>query len=466
MEQAPRPNFPAFCNHPARPSHFPSHEVNSMNVKIEDISSVKKKLSFEVPAQQVTEQIGKAYQKIGKTAKIKGFRPGKVPQAMLEKYYAAQMEEQVLTRLINDTYFKALVDHKIAAIADPEIMENSPLEKGKDFSFEALVEVRPEVVAKDYTGLALQKEMAVFDEQVIEARLEELRTSRAELQVSEAETVGLGDFAIIDFEGFVDGVPFQGGKAEGHQLELGSGSFIPGFEDQVVGMRRGEEKEIAVTFPENYGNKDLAGQPAIFRVVLQEIKTKVAPELDEEFAKGFGLESVAELKEKLTESHRTQETNRIEGDLRERLVSALIERNPIEVPETMVKSQLEYMLGNVKQRMQSQGLSMEMLGMNETSFGQMYRDTAVQQVQGSLILGAVARQEQIQVEPAEIDGKLQEIATMANAPLEAVKKYYASEENRRGLLAQIVEEKAVRFLLDRAVVQEVDKAELAPAEKE
>lgn len=437
-----------------------------MNVKIEDISSVKKKLSFEVPEQIVNEQISKAYQKIGKTAKIKGFRPGKVPQAMLEKYYAAQMEEKVLTSLINDSYFKALVEHKIAAISDPEIVENSPLEKGKPFAFEALVEVRPEVVAKDYAGLALQKEKAVFDEKVIEDRIEELRTSRAELQTTEADTAAEGDFAIIDFEGFVNGVPFQGGKAEGHQLELGSGSFIPGFEDQVVGMKLGEAKDIAVTFPENYGNKDLAGQPAIFKVVLHGLKTKVAPELDDDFAKGFGLESVTELKEKLREGYQKQELSRIDGDLRERLVTALIERNPIEVPESMVKSQLEYMLGNVKQRMQSQGMTMEMLGMNEDSFGQMYRDTAVQQVQGSLILGAVARQEKVQVEPAEIDGKLEEIAAMANAPLDAVKKYYASDENRRGLMAQIVEEKAVRLLLDQAVIEEVDKAQLAPADKE
>lgn len=437
-----------------------------MNVKIEDISSVKKKLSIEVPEQTVTEQIGKAYQKIGKTAKVKGFRPGKVPQAMLEKYYGAQMEEQVLTKLINDTYFKALVEHKIAAISDPEIVENSPLEKGKPFAFEALVEVRPDVVAKDYAGLTLQKEQTVFDEKVIEERIEELRTSRAELQPSSADVAAEGDFAVLDFEGFVNGTAFQGGKAESHQLELGSGSFIPGFEDQVVGMKLGEAKDIAVTFPENYGNKDLAGQPAIFKVVLHELKTKVAPALDDEFAKGFGLESVDELKEKLRESHQKQELSRIDGDLRERLVSELIKRNPIEVPESMVKSQLEYMLGNVKQRMQSQGMTMEMLGMNEASFGQMYRDTAVQQVQGSLLLGAVARQEKIAVEPTEIDGKLEEIAGMANAPLDAVKKYYAADENRRGLMAQIVEEKAVRLLLDQAVIEEVQKEQLAAADKE
>ena len=432
-----------------------------MNVQIEDVSSIKKKLSFEVDAEQVDAEIRKTYQKIAKTAKVKGFRPGKIPQAVLEKYYAPQMEEQVLGRLINDSYFKALVEHRISAVSDPEIVESSPLEKGKTFSYEAEVEVKPEIEVKDYTGLALQKESFEPDPQVVEDRLEELRAGRSQMEVSSREEARGGDSVVIDFEGFVDGEAFEGGKAEGHVLELGSGNFIPGFEEQLEGMKREEEREIEVTFPEEYGNKELAGKPATFKVVLREIKEKVLPELDDEFAKGFGLESFAKLKEEIDTSYRTQEKNRIDGDLRERLMNALIERNPVEVPEAMVSSQLDYMLGNVRNRMQSQGMSLEMLGLNEESFKQMYRETAVKQVQGSLILEAVAKQENLKVEDSEIDGKLEEVAAMANAPLDAVKKHYAGDDARRGLIMQIAEEKVVRFLLDNSTVEEVDKASLA-----
>jgi len=436
-----------------------------MNVRIEDVSSVKKKLSFEVGAEKVDAEIGKAYQKIAKSAKVKGFRPGKVPQHLLEKYYAPQMEEQVLNRLINDSYFKALVEHRIAAVSDPEIVESGTLEKGKPFTYAAQVEVKPEVEVKDYQGLALQKEKFEFDAKIVEERLEEMRAGRAEMVTSSRDEAAAGDFVTIDFEGFVDGTPFEHGKADDYQLELGSSSFIPGFEEQLQGMKRGEEREVQVTFPENYGSEELAGKPATFRVVLKEIKEKALPALDDEFAKGFGLESLAELKEKIEENYRQQETSRIDGDLRERLVTALIERNPVEVPETMVAGQLDYMLQNIRNRFRSQGMTLEMLGMNEESFKSMYRETAVKQVQGTLLLEGIARQESMKVENEEIDGKLAQIAEMSNAPLEAVRKYYGSDENRRGLVGQIVEEKAVQFLLGQAKIEEVEKEQLS-AEKE
>jgi trigger factor len=388
-----------------------------------------------------------------------------VPLHLLEKYYAPQMEEQVLNQLIKDSYFKALVEHRIAAVSDPEILENSPLEKGKPFSYSAQVEVKPEVSVQDYQGISLLKEKFEYEDRIVEERLEEMRASRSGMAVSPRDEARAGDFVMIDFEGFVDGTPFEHGKADDYQLELSAGSFIPGFEEQLEGMKRGEEREVKVSFPENYGSKELAGKPATFRVVLKEIKEKTLPALDDEFAKGFGLTSLAELKEKIEENYRQQETSRIDGDLRERLVSALIERNPVEVPETMVAGQLDYMLQNIRNRFKSQGMTLEMLGMNEESFRSMYRDTAVKQVQGSLLLEAVARQEQFKVENAEIDSKLQQIAEMANAPLEAVRQYYGNDENRRSLISQIVEEKAVQFLLTQSKIEEVAKAQLA-AEKE
>jgi len=433
-----------------------------MNVKIEEISSVSRRLSIDVAADQVNSEISAAYKQIAKTAKIKGFRKGKVPQAMLEKYYQPQMQEKVFTRLINDTYFKALAEHKIQAISDPKITESGELEKDKMFTYAAEVEIKPDVTAKDYSGFTLEKEKFKADPEVVEKRLENMQSSRTEQKVTSRKKVRQGDFVTIDFQGFVAGEAFEGGSADGHVLELGSGTFIPGFEEQLEGLKRDEEKELEVTFPEDYGNKELAGKPAVFKVTVREIKEKVPPKLDDEFAKEFGVETLAELKEKLQEDYQLQEKNRIDGDLKERLMTALIEQNPIEVPETMVSHQLDYMMQNIKNRMQSQGMSMEMLGMNDENFRQMYRDTAIKQVQGSLLLEAVTRQENLSFDDAEIDSKIEQIAEMANAPVDAVKNYYSGEGMRDQLVGQILEEKAIEFLLAQSKIKEVSKEKLQP----
>ncbi len=436
-----------------------------MDVQVQDISTIRKQLTFSIPAEQVDTEIATAYKKLAKTAKIKGFRPGKIPKNILERHYEPQMQEQVAGKLINDSYFKALVDHKIPAISHPDITESGDVAVGQSFAYTAEVEIKPEIEVKDYTGLKLEREKFVADPKAIDKKIEEMQASRSVLEVSKRKIAREGDFALIDFEGFVDGVPFAGGKGEDHELELGSGSFIPGFEDQVVGMKRDQEKEISVTFPEEYGSEELAGKPATFKVLLKEIKEKSLPKLDDEFAKGFGMDSVEQIRTKLDESYQIQEKARIENDLRERLMNRLIEKNPCEVPEVMVADQLEYMLGNIRSRMQQQGISMEMLGMNEESFGVMYRDTAVSQVQGSLILEAVARQEGITLEDDDLDTKLAEIATMSNAPLETVKNYYAKPEAKQGLLAQIIEEKTLTFLLSQSTVKDVAKEKLNPEDK-
>jgi trigger factor len=433
-----------------------------MNVKIEAISSVSKRLSFDVAAEQVNREIAAAYKQIAKTAKIKGFRKGKVPMAMLEKYYQPQMQEKVFTRLINDTYFEALAEHKIPAISEPKITESGELEKDKEFTYSAEVEVKPEVEAKDYAGLVLEKEKFKADPEVLEKRLEGLQSSRTEQQVTIRKKARQGDFVTIDFKGFVEGETFAGGSAEGHVLELGSGSFIPGFEEQVEGLKRDEETDIEVIFPSDYGNKELAGKPAVFKVTVREIKEKVLPKLDDEFAKEFGVESLVDLREKLQAEYNQQEKNRIEGDLKERLMTALIEKNPIEVPESMVSHQLDYMMQNIKNRMQSQGMTLEMLGMNAESFRQMYRDAAVMQVQGSLLLEAVISQENLALDESEIDSKIVQIAEMANAPVDAVKNYYNGDGMRDQLVGQILEEKAIECLLGKSKINEVPKEKLQP----
>lgn len=437
-----------------------------MNVQVENISSVKKKICVEVSADRVEQEIAKAYKKIAKTAKVKGFRTGKIPMNVVEKFYAEQMQQEVIGRLINESYYKALVDHNVAAISDPSIEDSSELKKGTPFSFEAHVEVKPEVVVQGFTGLALRKEILELDEQVVESRIAEMINSRSSQEVAPRDDAQNGDFVTIDFEGFVDGVAFAGGAAQDHVLELGSGSFIPGFEEQLVGMTRGQEKEIEVTFPEAYGNKELAGKASVFKVALKEIKVKVAPELDDAFARDLGAESVEDLRQKMAAGYKEQEVKRIDEDLKERLIAALVERNPIEIPDAMIDRQLDFMQRNISNRLKQQGMSLEMMGMNNDSFRAMYRDTAIKQVQGSLILDAIGTQENISVDDSEIDGRLEEIAEMANAPLEEVKKYYSGEEARKNLLAQIEEEKVITYLLGQAVIEDVAKSELAESAEE
>lgn len=433
-----------------------------METKVESLSPVKKKLSFEVPADRVALEIDKAYEKIRGQVAIKGFRKGKAPQALIEKYYAAKMEEDVLNRLFNDTYFKAITEEKIAPVAHP-VVEGEDLKRGEPFRYTAIVEVFPEVVVKDFAGLEVKKERFVKDASVIEKRLEEMRGGMAQLQpLTEPRSVEEGDFVTIDFKGAVGGVPFAGGEATDYVLEIGSGRFIPGFEEQLVGMTTGSTKDIAVTFPESYGNEDLAGKEATFEVKLSEIKVKELPPLDDEFAKQFGeFETLSALMSKLEELHEKQERDRIDADVRERIVRALIDKNGFELPDALVDRQLQVMLENTKKRLSYQNLSLEKVGLDEEGYKQQFRGVAESQVRGSLLLEALADQQGLKVEDAEFEAKVGQFAQESGQPLERVMEYY--RQNRQaseGLYAQLKEDKAMEFLLSQAVVTEVDKAEI------
>lgn len=427
-----------------------------MNVTVEDLSSIKKKLNIEVAADVVATELEKGYKKVAKNANVKGFRKGKVPQAMLEKHYGARVENEVIGSLVNNSLYKAMIENKIEPVSQPEIVESGNLEKGQPYAYQAEVEVRPQVVAKDYTGLSLEKEKFSLAEGAVQQQLEQMAASRVELVATKRKKAREGDTVILDFEGFLDGTAFENGSAKDYQLELGSGSFIPGFEDQVVGMKREDEKEINVTFPENYGAKELAGKPVVFKVTVNEIKEKVEPKIDDEFAKEFGAESLAELKEKVEADLLKQEEGRVKGQLQEQLMNTLVENNPFEVPEGMVQNQLMHLKDSFSQRLKAQGMSLEMLGMNDENFAKTYRDMALQQVKGELILDSIAEQEELTVEDSEVDEKIKSIAEEANAPLENVQKYFENAQAREGLKGQLVSDKVIEFLLDKASVTEVE----------
>ena len=433
-----------------------------MQINVESLSSIKKKINFEIPAHQVSAEVDKAYAEIRKHAAIKGFRKGKVPMGLIEKHYGDKMADDVLKSLVQDTYYKALTEHGINPVNHPTI-ESDPLKPGQPFSYSATVEVFPEVTVKEYLGLEVVKEQLVQDDQAVAARLKEMQESLSQLAPApEGHAAALGDFVIFDFLGTLDGVPFEGGDAEDFQLELGSGRFIPGFEEQLVGMVAGSKGTIKVSFPENYGSELLAGKPAEFAVTIKEIKVKELPELNDEFAKEFGeFETLDELKLKLSELQQAQEERRVDAELRERLIKTLVEKHELEVPEVLVDRQVAMMLENSKQRLASQRLSLEMMGMTDDSYKAQFREVAREQVKGSLLLDAVAEKEKLEVTDADIARQVAEIAAGTKQdPASVANLYQTNQRAKDNLIAQMREDKAVQFLLEHAKVVEVPKEEI------
>ncbi|GAB7027290.1 trigger factor [Geotalea toluenoxydans] len=433
-----------------------------MQISVESLTSVKKKINFEIPAARVASEVEKVYDEIRKHAAIKGFRKGKVPKDIIKKHYHEKMADDVLKNIVNDTYFKALTDEKIYPVSYP-VIDSDELKVGENFKYSATVEVFPDVEVKDYDGLEVKKEKFVLNDEVVSGRLREMQENMAHLEPAEAGVAAKsGDYVTFDFKGSIDGVPFEGGAADDFQLELGSGRFIPGFEDQLVGMKSGDEGEIKVTFPENYGQKDLAGKDATFAVKIKEIKVKELPELNDDFAKDFGeFETLEDLKKKIAEVHNLQENERIEADLRDRLIKALIEKNSFEVPDTLVDKQLNLMLENSKRRLAMQRLTMEMMGLNDEGYKAQFRSAAETQVKGSILLDALARKESIEITAAEVDEKLKQIAQQNNQDFEQVNKFYQQNaQAKENLSAQLKEDKAIELLLSKATVTEVERKEL------
>jgi len=438
-----------------------------MQVKVESLSKIKKKINFEIPAERVGLEIDKAYEEIRKRANIKGFRKGKAPMSFIEKQYSAMMEQDVLKNLFSDTYFKALHEEKLYPVEHP-LIESEELKRGEPFKYSATVEIYPEVTANDYTGFEVHKERFVMDEEVVDRRIREIQENMAQLQpAAEGHSAALGDFLAIDFKGFIDGVQFDNGSAEDFHIELGTARFIPGFEEQIVGAQCGEMKNITVTFPDDYGNKELAGKEATFEVTVKEIKVKELPAIDDDFAKEVGeFETLEQMRAKIAEIYEKQERDRIEADLREKIVKEIVRRNPLEIPGAMVDKQLQIMLDGTKKRLSMEKLSLEMVGMDDEKYKAKYRESAEDQVKGALLLDAVAEREGIKVEDADVDDKIREIAEQRNQEFDALKQFYEQNKNAgENLKDQLKENKIFSFLESRAVIREVSREELATKPK-
>ena len=432
----------------------------SMAVKIEDVSPVKKKMTFEIPWEDAKQELDKVFQKVGKTAKIKGFRPGKIPRPILENYYKEYAEEETINNLINRFYWGAIEENKITPLSQPQI-DQQGLKRENAFSFSATIEVEPVIEPKDYTDLKLEKKEWQVSPVEVESQLKHLQEMYSTMEdVAEERAVQEGDFVAIDFQGFLDEKPQKDMQADNYLLEIGSKSFVPGFEEQIVGMKTGEKKEIKVTFPENYQKKALAEKDVVFHVTLKSLKEKKLPEVNEEFVKNFEqYETLADLKDDIVKGLEERNKERANGDLRSAVVSKLLESNVFEIPESLVERQIYYMMADTHRRMSMQGMDSKVAADLIPKMRDMYKEEAARSVKSMLLIKSIAAKEAIVVDKEEIDDYVKQIAQQRAQNFDTIRESFEKE----GILAEIESD-----LLSKKVFAYIEsKAEitLVPAEQ-
>ncbi|WP_175990845.1 trigger factor [Bacillus sp. Marseille-Q1617] len=410
-------------------------------------------LTIEVEAAKVNEGLDAAFKKVVKQVNVPGFRKGKMPRGMFEKRFGVEsLYQDALDFILPEAYAQAIEETGIEPIDRPEI-DVEQMEKGKELIFTAKVQVKPEVKLGDYKGLEVEKVDTEVTAEDVEAELTSLQEKQAELVVKEDGKAEEGDTVTMDFEGFVDGEAFEGGQAENYSLELGSGQFIPGFEEQLVGAAAGEEKEVEVTFPEEYHAAELAGKAATFKVKIHEIKTKELPALDDEFAKDADeeVETLAELKEKIEKRLQESKKNEAETAVRETLVEKASENAEVEIPEVMVNSEVDRMMQEFGQRLQMQGMNLDLYfqfsGQTEEDLrGQMTED-AGKRVRTNLTLEAIAAAENLEVTDEEAEEEVSKMAEQYNMSADNIKQALGGLDT---LKADLKVRKAVEFLVDNS----------------
>ncbi len=427
-----------------------------MNVNIEEISTIKKKVSIEIPENDVTKEVDSFYKDLGKKAKIKGFRPGKVPRDILERYFKDYVKAEVVQKLIQDTYPQVLSENDLHPVSPP-VIDPGEFIDGKPFQYSAVIEVKPEIKLEGYIGLKVEGKKEEVKEEEVEERLRNLQNLHANLKtISEARPIQTGDYVIIDYEASMDGKPLEGGKTIDFTVEVGSGQFIPAFEEKLIGLKPEEEKEIEVSFPEDYGYQKWAGKTVSFHAKIKEIKEKILPPLDDEFAKDLGdYSSFEELKAKLRGEIEREKALTLERQLKDKVVDQLIEANPFEVPQSLVEEQVKALVSDTKLRLAAQGVDLKNLGLSEEKLQGDYRGMAEKQVRTFLILEKIAGQEGMVVTDEEVEDRLKEMAERMHQKIDVVKRYYEKNELLPEVKVGMIRDKTLNFLFERATINYV-----------
>lgn len=428
-----------------------------MKTIVEDISSVKKKLIIEVEADDVSKKVDITYKQYGKKAKIKGFRSGKIPRKVLENYYGPQVLDEVAGSIVNETLPKAIEEVGMFPLNMPTI-ENDVLKLGENYKYTALMEVRPEFELKDYNGLDVEKETFSITGEDIDKHINEIREASGNLvAIEEDRGVETDDYAIIDYEGFDGENSIEGIKSEDFTLKVGEGRFYPGFEEGLIGVKKGAETEITVDFEDDYFHSALAGKKVIFKVSIKDIKKMELPELDDEFVKNLGgeIKDLDDLKEKIKEGLTDREGKRVDKDLKERLLEKISSSVEFELPESLVEPELNSALNSIRQNLMNSGTDFEKAGLDIAKLKDELRPVSEKKVKGMLILGKVAQESELSVDDKDITEGFDDMAKGVGQSPNVLRQYYEANQMMDSFRETLLREKTLNYLVENANVKEV-----------
>ena len=416
------------------------------------------KLEFTVEAEKFNEGIKKVFNKNAKYFNIPGFRKGKAPMQIVERYYGDEIfYEDAFNEIVPDIFDEEVEKAGLEVVSRPQI-DIVQMEKGKDLIFTAIVNTKPEVKLAKYKGIDLEKTVYKVTDKDIEDELNKMAERNSRMVSVEYRPAKKGDTTVIDFLGTVDGKEFEGGKAENHELVLGSNSFIPGFEDQVEGMKIDETKDISVTFPEDYFSKELAGKPAVFKVTVHEIKNKELPKIDDEFAKDVSeFDTLKELKEDIRKKQEKQNEEREQAELNEHAIKTVADKSEVDLPEGMVNLELDNLIEDMDRRISYQGINLDqylqMIGKSKDDFREENRKQAEESLKLKLVLEAICKDAKIKAEDKEIEEKLNELAAAYGRKVEELKE---NKDLVKNVSDSVESEKAIKLIVDNAKIKNVE----------
>ncbi len=437
-----------------------------MKTTLEDINPVKKKLLIEIDSKQVDKKLNQAYGVIRKSAKIPGFRPGKVPRKILETYFGNQVIDDVTRELISESFPKAVDEVKAFPLGQP-ILEKGVLEQGQDFNYSAIMEVRPEFEVKDYLGVDMEKEILSISEDDVQKRLEEIREANGKMaSIEEERLIRDGDFVIVDYEGFEDGQPMEDVKSSNLLVKVGKNDFHPKFDEALIGLKKEDETEVGIDFEEDFYHPKLAGKSANFKIKIVDIKELVLPDLNDEFASNLGadLKDLDSLKDELKKAITSQEEKRIDSELKQRLLEKISEGIDFELPEILIDAEIDFSARRLKDNLERSGSSLEKAGISEAGLKKEFRPASEKRVREMLILDRIAKQDGIDIDDDDLEEGYGKLAETMGQAVETVKKYYEARGQVDSLKEELLKEKTLNYLVDHANISEVERDALSQGE--